>query len=205
MTSRDVFILALRVLGVWAFLSALGVLTSALHSTYILEEMSRRGDGLGTDVSFPRLVVTIWAGPTVNCIAACLLLLCAPRIATIFYGRMKSGQDEPLSISLRATEAYQIATRILGIVALLMAVSSVARAIAAVREVHGMRNLNQHEIASFFEVVIYALCAAFLICGARRIADWLGKLRYDPNSAQQSTAAGCGCAASPGDAGPENR
>jgi hypothetical protein len=136
--------------------------------------------------------------------AACLLLLCAPRIATMFYGRMEPGQDEALSISVRANEAYQIATRILGFVALLMAVPSVARAIAAVREVRGMRKLNQHEVALFVEVFIYALCAAVLICGARRIAHWLGKLRYDPNTAQQSTAAEDACAASPDDAGPKN-
>ena len=101
--------------------------------------------------------------------------------ATIFYGPEESARDVSPAASITANDFYRIALRILGIYALLLTVPSVAQSVVfAITTIRDAEPFTYHKIVPLVEATIYLVSAFFLIYGAKQIAHWLSKLRYDP-------------------------
>ncbi len=177
MTARDIFILALRVFGFWALLRVVGGLSYALA-------MTSQFVGLSSGNFWPPfglidMLVTAWLPTAIQCIAACICFRYATNIASLFYGPAECAEETPPVISVTESGMYRVAAQLLGVYALLAAIPPLSRSIA--RFAAGVP--TPFELAAPVEACLYLASAVLLICGARSIAQWLGKIRYDPETA----------------------
>jgi len=127
MTTRDIFILALRVLGFWMLLRAVGLLAYALAMTCQLL-------GVSSGNSWPEyglidVLVTAWLPISIQCIAACVLFRYATNIASLFYGQAECAEETPPVISITESGMYRVTSRLLEVYALLAAIPPLSRSV----------------------------------------------------------------------------
>ena len=180
MTTRDIFILALRVLGIWTFLRALGGVAGALAATFMFfKEHNQPGGGMA-GFNLAGYVFVTWMVPVALGFAACVLWLYAPKLASPFYGDPKPADEVPPVISVTEGGMYRVACRVLGIYALLVAVPSLTTVIASFTS---QQSWDEYHHAVLLTTCFYFVFSLVLICGAGRIAAWLGRIRYNPERA----------------------
>ena len=179
MTTRDIFILALRVIGFWTLLSAVSGLTYALVMTYQLFGVSSGKGFLPPEYGLIDVLLVAWLPISIQCIAACICFRYATNIASLFYGQAECAEETPPVISVTEAGMYRVAAQLLGVYALLAAIPPLSRSIA--RFAAGVP--VPFEVTAPVQACLYLTSAVLLICGAPSIARWLGKLRYDPETA----------------------
>jgi hypothetical protein len=183
MTIRDVFILALRLLGSWAFVDAASGLGYALASTYEVAQLIPRGAQLPPGVDLWHVAVIAWAQPVTQCVIAIILWLFSPGIARLFY---RGAEEWKFACGMTPEAIYRGAAQILGLYAIIRAIPPAARSIAWLNW-HWSGEMSPYDAAAFVETAIYLIVGAMLIMGATPIARWLDRLRpgYQTTNASQ--------------------
>jgi hypothetical protein len=166
MKPRDLFILALRVVGIWTLVNALGTLPVAAYTAYQATEAMRAEDA--AQVPSAASLATLWAGPVFYALASCVLLLLAPRIASLFYGREE--QDVTPAVSLSRSDMLAVGLGLLGIYACLLAVPPVADVVAYTAKDVPFSLLTHYEFVTVVEAALYLGSGCVLIVSAQRIA-----------------------------------
>jgi len=173
MTPRTILILALRILGIWFFLNAIAGAAYAATASYQYagELASFRVPllGLRSGVEF---VVLAFVQPVFQFVAAAVLLLCAPRIASLYY-RSDAYPDAGTAASgVTLTDVYRIVMQTLGVLTCLRAISPLTLAIASLGDFGGSPQLVPKQLATTLEAILYIAIGGILIGGASAIARW---------------------------------
>lgn len=174
MTAKEIFVLALRVVGLWAAIHGVIGLPATIAGIFYAF-----GFGAQSVDFYPAYtMIVFYVPPVIYCVVAIVLLLFAPRLASFFY-REQAVHDSVRANSANLTDVYRIAAQLLGIYAFLQVVPSLAKTMVwfASSEARQFRTANGTEIV---QGILYLACSVYLICGSRRIAGWLVKIRTYP-------------------------
>jgi hypothetical protein len=108
---------------------------------------------------------------------AIVLFAAAPSLTRHICGKL--GHDgEPARIeSIQAGDLYQVATFLMGIYVLVLAVGPTARAVVAMVEL----SRYQDYASELVEAVVYFVVGCVLLFGAKGFATFLGSLGHDPD------------------------
>jgi hypothetical protein len=154
MTARDLFTLALRVIGFWE-------LISAVESTAFTVAMFSAGGN-----SRIGLVVELGITAFARAAAAAALMLCAPAVAGRFYRK-----EHGTLLAMDSREVYRIAARILGLFSFIAAIypaSSIATGLIVPD--YWDWSAESWQWAYIVQSTLYLACGVMLAIGASKIA-----------------------------------
>ena len=180
MTPRTILILTLRILGIWFFLNAIAGAFYAATASY---------QYAGKLASYPELSFGLRSGveicrvglrPTsVSAVAAAVLLLCAPRIASLYYRSDVYPNTGTAASGVTLTDVYRIVMQAFGVFICLRAISPLALAIASLGDIGGSPQLVPKQLATTLEAILYIAIGGVLIGGAGVLARWATALPSD--------------------------
>ena len=184
MTNRELFILVVRCIGLWSIIQAVSGICMVIASFAAMWDAFRFSEGSSGDVSI-LLFLLNGLQPLVVLLASAYLLFRAERIAKFFYGETVA-DEQPRVLALTSEDLYRTFTRVLGLYAILSSVGPLSRVIAMVVRWEESARQPIIDLVPIVQAVLYLGCAFGMILGAKRIARWLSKLRYNPEDAESS-------------------
>ncbi len=164
MSARTFVEVALRVMGIWYFVTAIHTLTATV--IYFASTPAQAGFSWGT------YVATGVPGP----ILGALLTYFAPAIAAWFYPA--SAADNEPSWAIGPGDLYHTASFVLGAYFLVSAARPAIQLLIGVQS----GSFTQSSAGDTVLCAVYSLAGFMLIFGSRRIAVTMSNLRYDPNT-----------------------
>ncbi len=175
MTLREIFILVLRSIGVWAGVQAISGLTAAALQVWPL---LRASSGEFTDDRSLWVSVLLFGiRETVQLVVALVLVLSSARIANWFYPK-PDGADSTKPVAIDPQLAYQMAARLLGVYALLWSIRPLSRIPEALLDHDRQVTLRGGEVEQVLQAGLYLGFAFVLFAGSRRIGGWLAGVRH---------------------------
>jgi len=185
MTARDVLTLALRVMGFWAIIRAVGQLGYAVAAVYYLLDRMQEAGNWSENMEAPAyLIVSGLVQPVAACCFGLLLLLFALRISGLFYGRAAASRPDPKAVPWDPTDVYRVGVQLMGIYAFLLAIPPLVKNVTWLFSRDKLRPVGAHEIAGIIEGGLYLACCVVLVYGSRNVARWLGSVRYVPETSE---------------------
>lgn len=162
MSPRDIFALALRIIGAWALVEAAGGIVQT--ATFISSST-----GLEEDVW-----VSIGYSWIAWSVMAAVAFLFAPTIASWFY-RDGISQQPNQSHAVHVDDVYQIAVRLFGMYCWFKALEPIAYLLRMLHESVPWKTRWQYVKESEYlsAVIVYVVGGALLVVGAERIASVL--------------------------------
>ena len=167
MSARILFEVALRVLGVWLFFSAISGLMS-LVSFYLTS---------GTLPGATSYVVASAVSIFVQSLMSGALILGAPRLAERFYPR--KAEEQELRIAVGPGDVYRTACFVLGAYFLVRTAEPAGRLVGA-----DFSDIvwQPRQLADALTAMVYAASGLLLVLGSRKISEMLSRLGYDPDT-----------------------
>jgi hypothetical protein len=164
MSARLLVEIALRVMGLWFFFTAIGSLTTTVSVI----------------LSVPSGTFYIWgliATIVVQLLIGGVLVFCAPAMAAWFYPTVD--EMEPTQRAIGPGDVYRTASFVLGVYLLVAASHPAGRLLVAGRS---GTTLGPSAAADAVTLVVHVASGLVLVFGSRRIAELLANLRYDPDT-----------------------
>jgi hypothetical protein len=178
MTARDLNTIAMRAVGVFLLISALGTLAWAFG---VLPQLRQIADRRPEQVGFGLTALSNFLSPVLTVILAVVLLVIAPRLPGPPQKTDVAGAPAALrgpAWAVSADQLLSIGCRLLGVYALLRSFELAALAFRTHRILYdGWIGVTWSYMAP---ALAYLIVGLVLMIGARRIGRWLGKLRYEP-------------------------
>lgn len=167
MTLRQVFILVVRSIGIWAGVRAITRIPVAVLSILgvLLNLRPPHGDAAG---SVWTTLLGFGLPPVFELAVAIVLLLGSTRIANWFYPK-PGNADSAKSLAIAPEAAYRTAARLLGVYAILWSIRPLSRALTLIIDHPGQLSLRPGEGEVYLEAMLYLGLAFVLLVGSRRI------------------------------------
>lgn len=182
MTSRELFILVFRGVGLWAVVQALGSIQNAITNVVNAWDFARTGATGPDGVSVMQSLVTAFVQPGVQLLVAACLLFGTARISKFFCNEPDAA-EQPRSLAVASEDLCRTFVQVVGLCAFLRSVPSLAHVGVSVARWSELASLTIHDVAKIVQVVLYLGCAFTMVFGAKRIARWLTELRGVPGVA----------------------
>lgn len=175
MTAKDLFTVALRIIGIYFAVVGVGTLPVAIGTL-----TSLAGGAPVGPVEYPKWwSVAISLPPVIYCVAAIFLLVFAPRISAVLYAD-EARHDALKASSVNRADLYQIGVQLLGIYGLFQAIPAFANLAAALTSDTGRQWILTVNRTETIQGILYLAMSLYLIVGAKQIARWIAKLREFP-------------------------
>jgi hypothetical protein len=168
MTSHDLFVLALRIMGFWAFIAMVAGIGSVGTASFGLVQALASGGNPTANFDIWYFVIAGVLPPILQGLAGLVLILGAPRIASFFYSRNRDGQELATSANVAFCNLCEIAIRLIGIYAVLLAVKPIAGFALYLAEPH--EHLRFSARGEAVAASLYVILGGVLFFGARRLA-----------------------------------
>lgn len=172
MTAHQLLTLALRVVGFWVLIEAVGSTASTVAM------ISTPAEWANTYV-----VILFSVSALSYCSIAALFLLFAPAIASWFYGREDAMASQLTASAIGPHDVYQIAARLLGILSCLSAIEPASR---IAPELFVPRFWEQFSSGSWpwayvVQTISHIVVGVFLITKAHSVADLFARSHGIPS------------------------
>jgi hypothetical protein len=175
MSARILFEVALRVLGVWLFFSAVSSLTSLV--SFYLTNVPGLSPGM-LSYNMMSYFVTSTASFFMELLMSGALIFAAPRIAARFYPR--KAEDQELRVAVGPGDVYRTACFVLGAYFLVRTAEPAGRLVGA--GLSGRVFFQASQLADALTAMVYVASGILLVFGSRKISQLLSNLRYDPDT-----------------------
>jgi hypothetical protein len=171
MSARILFEVAMRVMGVWLFVSAISDLMSQVSLVY---SVIVSGQMLADAMNY---IMPSAVALAVRLLMSGALILGAPRAAKRFYPQMT--EDQEMRIAVGPGDMYRTACFVLGAYFLVRTAEPAGRLVAA-----GFAGMVWHvdQLANALTVMVYTASGILLVFGSRKISEMLSHLGYDPDT-----------------------
>jgi hypothetical protein len=183
--ARQIFAVALRVLGVYAILHSLGSLVYAVAGALMLfGNVGGPGPVPSTQSVYMILsgvhVVIAW-------VISIWLIFRAERVAEFVY-RVPASSYPVKLLHINAEVIYSVFCKLLGIYALLRSIQPGSNAV--IRLVSDPSPLLNEPflLAEVLQAVLFVVAGVLLLFGPRRVGGWLAKVRYVPPEEEERGA-----------------
>lgn len=168
MSARQLFEVALRILGVWFVLSSITTMTMTA-SLYL------SGGLAGTGVNTARWVFASGVNFLIEFVIGLGLILYAPVVTGFCYRKQDDAEESEIRIG--PGDIYHVACFVLGAFVFVKAAEPAGRMVNA-----GFQGSNYGMAGDAFTMIAYMSAGLLLVFGARRIGEGLSRMKYDPDS-----------------------
>jgi hypothetical protein len=171
---RDLLLVALRLMGLWFIFGGVTAMPVVFAQCLMLMPSSPS--------NFQQVAMALSGTLTVatRLIVGVLVVVFSGRIASKFYPHPAENSGEIRFGRIGAGDLFQIASFALGIYALLQMVSPAIRLVE--RLMAGSTYIGTSAIYDVVLAGVFFVSGLLLVFGARRIAQFMANLRYDPDT-----------------------
>ena len=183
MTARDLLTLALRVMGFWVIIRALGLLDYACLVVFSVFDTPEVPAGVSYATDAPLyMIVTALADPVITGCLGILLLLFAPRMSARFYPTTAASSSDTNVVAWKVADVYRVGVQLMGIYALLLAIPLLVRDTSWLFSRDRLEPVTAHGISGMITGGLYLACSVVLVYGSRNVAEWLSSVRHVPET-----------------------
>ena len=183
MNARELFVVLLRVVGLFFLLWAIEGLPVAVGQAVVfLQQRAFLQQSAGGPQAAWYMVwmVSYATTPIVRAIVGFVLLVSAPRIGSWFYPHRSEETEPPNAASVGAGDVYRVASFLLGAYMLVLAVPPAARVATVLMGDSRTGPGGYGFLPDLVQACVFSVCAVGFMFGASGIAQLLERLRYDP-------------------------